>query len=116
MRWSFTCHSAPLPTKGNAGMYDDRNFAVDYGEKGRRENGELVSATPPVGVSGGAIFDLGSTNDYEQLCSPEPHPARLAGIFIECPHNCGVLIGTKMETLRDVARQAIANAAGRSGQ
>lgn len=115
-RWSFTSHSAPLPAKHDADMYDDRNFAVDYGEKGRRENAELVSTTPPIGVSGGAIFDLGSTNDYEQLCSPEPHPARLAGILIACPRNCGVLIGTNMETLRDVARKAIADAAGRSGQ
>ena len=115
MRWSFTSHSANLPENGDAVIYDDHNFAVDYGEKARRENGELVDRTPPSGVSGGAIFDLGSTNDYQQLCSPEPHPPRLAGIFISCPRNCRVLIGTKMEVLLDVAKRAIADAARRSG-
>jgi hypothetical protein len=105
-RWSFTGFSAPLPTSSGSREYSDRNFALEYSKRAVRESGELVRTTPPHGLSGGPIFDLGDTLSFDQLCAPDPHPARLAGLLIECPPEGGALIGTKVEVLRDYARQA----------
>jgi len=108
MRWSFTGFSAPLP---NSGQYGESNFALEYSKRAVRESGELIKTTPPHGLSGGPIFDLGNTLSYDQLCAPDPHPAKLAGILIECPTGGGALIGTKVEVLRDYARRAKASRA-----
>lgn len=112
-RWSFTGFSASLPSSNGARKYSDRNFALQYSKRAVRESGELVRTTPPRGLSGGPIFDLGDTLSYDQLCAPNPHPAKLAGILIEYPTAGGALIGTKIEVLRDYAHHAksIANVA-----
>jgi hypothetical protein len=110
-RWSFTGFSAPLPTSSGSGKYNDRNFALEYSKRAVRESGELVRTTPPHGLSGGPIFDLGDTLSFDQLCAPDPHPAKLAGLVIECPTGGGTLIGTKVEVLRDYARRAKASRA-----
>lgn len=102
-RWSFTGFSAPLPNSGGYGL---ENFALEYSKRAVRESGELVPTTPPHGLSGGPIFDLGDTLSYDQLCARDAHPARLTGIVIECPKGGGVLIGSKVEVLREYARRA----------
>jgi hypothetical protein len=102
-RWSFTGFTGETPTSGG---YGDCNFALEYSKRAFRESGQLVPTTPPHGLSGGPIFDLGDALSVDQLCAAEPHPARLTGILIECPRQGGVLIGTKVEVLRDYARRA----------
>jgi hypothetical protein len=102
-RWSFTGFSGSLP---DAGGYGDSNFALEYSKRAVRESGLIVAATPPHGLSGGPIFDLGDALSYDQLCAPDAYPARLTGILIECPTRGGTMIGTKIEVLRDYARRA----------
>jgi hypothetical protein len=102
-RWSFTGFSAPLPVGGE---YGESNFALEYSGKAVRESGERVVTTPPHGLSGGPIFDMGDSLSFDQLCAADAHPPKLAGILIECPTRGGVLIGTKVEVLRDYARRA----------
>jgi hypothetical protein len=102
-RWSFTGYSGPLP---ESGKYGESNFALEYSKRAVRESGEIVPTTPPHGLSGAPIFDLGDTRSVDQVFAPEPHPARLTGILIECPTRGGALIGTKVEMLRDYARRA----------
>lgn len=109
-RWSFTGFTGEIPKSGG---YGDRNLALEYSKRAVRESGQLVSTTPPHGLSGGPIFDLGDTLCVDQLCAVEPHPARLTGILIECPTQGGILIGTKVEVLRDYARRASALSARR---
>jgi hypothetical protein len=105
-RWSYTGFSVPMPESSRSRHYDNGNFALEYSKRAVRESGEIVMTTPPQGLSGGPIFDLGDTLSYEQLCAPVAHPAKLAGILIECPTRGRVLIGTKVQVLRDYARRA----------
>lgn len=77
------------------------NFAVDYPKWAKRPNGETIKTTSPKGVSGGAIFLLGDLADPAQLGSMKPHHPRLAGIAIECLGQEKVLIGTKLQAIRD---------------
>jgi len=105
-RWSFTGFSAPLPQREGQHQYDERNFALEFSKKAVRESGERIRTTPPVGVSGGPIFDLGSTSSIDQLCSDTPHPPKLSGIVIECPRRGAVLVGTKVEVLRNFVQLA----------
>jgi hypothetical protein len=99
--WTYNGRGADVPGAGARLSGGHYNFAVDYPKWAKRPNGETIKTTSPKGVSGGAMFLLGDLADPTQLGSLRPHHPRLAGIAIECLDQEKVLIGAKLQAVRD---------------
>lgn len=104
--WTYNGLGADVPDANARLVGGHYNFAVAYPKWVRRPNGETTKTTVPKGVSGGAMFLLGDLADPAQLGSMRPHHPRLAGIAIECLDQEKVLIGAKLQAIRDALARA----------
>jgi hypothetical protein len=104
--WSFTGVAGTVPTSKERPTGPGWNFGIDYPKSARRMDGSTVTTTPPHGISGGAVFDLGDFANADQVFAGPPAPPRLAGILIECPRKGRVLIATQIVALRAALERA----------
>lgn len=83
--------AAALPDRANHVAH----ILVDFDFKHSRDvDGQRTSSGNPVGMSGGAVFDLGRLGDPATLTNPvEP---RLSGLFIEAHRDAGVIMATRI--------------------
>lgn len=112
--WTYKGVGIETPKAAGRQGGGEFNFAIEYGKKGRREDGELVPNTPPHGVSGGPIFDLGGGAEMDLLGARPAFAPRLAGIVIEGSKTA--LIGTHISVLHRVIADAKTREAVETGK
>lgn len=96
-RRSYTSVGRPtsyLPSRAR----DDTHVLVDWnGKFSRNSSGERLQSGNPVGMSGGAIFDVGSLGSLANFEAPQS--PRLAGLFIEGHRDEKVLMATRIDQI-----------------
>lgn len=102
-RRSYTSVGRPASYLPNRAV-DDTHILVDFNSKFSRNNtGERVNSGKPVGMSGGAIFDVGPLGTVANLLAPVP--PRLAALFIEGHRKEKVLMGTRIDQILATLRE-----------
>lgn len=83
---------------------DDTHVLVDFNSKfSRNSTGERLHSGKPVGMSGGAIFDVGPLGALANLLVPAS--PRLAALFIEGHRDEKVLMGTRIDQILATLRE-----------
>jgi hypothetical protein len=65
------------------GVTGEDHIAIDWRKQARDEEGSVVDAIRPPGMSGGPLIDLGELGDFRRLSTKEKFAGALAGVLIE---------------------------------
>lgn len=96
-RRSYTSVGRPASYLPNRAR-DDTHVLVDFNSKfSRNSTGARLHSGKPVGMSGGAIFDVGPLGEVANLLAPAS--PRLAAVFIEGHRDERVLMGTRIDQI-----------------
>lgn len=106
----YTAQASHQPRLANElGISGTDHLFLELGRRAFTGDGEQINVFGTVGLSGGALLDLGLFASQESLMRDPKYNARLAGMVIEYHKTHRVLVAVKIDAiLRDV-REAVAS-------
>lgn len=104
-RYIYNAEALRPPSKH--GLQADRHLCLKYGKFSGDEMGNRVSYLSPVGLSGGAVLDLGDFSSPAAFSPHGNHQAKLAGVLTFWLQQENVIVATRIGPILRVIRRKL---------
>lgn len=103
--WKYAANVVNLPDLANEmGLSGNDHFFLKYEKYSRNSEDQKVSSLSPIGLSGGALIDLGNFAAIETYDTKSSFYGRLAGVLIERNKKHRAIISVKIQKVLQAIR------------